>query len=100
MAGKPVKPNGQKLVRPGDEEAFLASFKVGDLIGVGRKTREALGELNVRTVGELQKLPRKGLEAMFGALGVGGAPLRCFSPSTMSTSVRSRASVGASVRPA
>lgn len=69
MAGKSAKPDGLRAVTAAEAEKFLGAFPVGDLVGVGRRTREVLRKLNVDTVAGLQKLPRRGLESLFGAPG-------------------------------
>ncbi|MHC4663061.1 MAG: DNA polymerase Y family protein [Planctomycetota bacterium] len=70
MASKAGKPDGLTLVEPGESRSFLAGFPVGDLPGVGWKSGQVLRKLNVETVGELQALPREGLQSLFGALGL------------------------------
>lgn len=70
MASKSAKPDGLRLVGPDEVLSFLASFVVDKLPGVGHKTSEVLKRLNIHTVGELRNLPRDGLEAIFGKLGI------------------------------
>lgn len=69
MASKAGKPDGLTKVEPGNVVSFLGSFAAGNLPGVGYKTAKILQRLNVRTVADLQKLPRRGLKALFGKNG-------------------------------
>jgi DNA polymerase-4 len=69
MASKAGKPDGLTRIRPAEVMSFLGSFAAGDLPGVGYKTAGILRRLNVKTVGDLQRLPREGLEALFGKSG-------------------------------
>ena len=70
MASKSAKPDGLLLVQPWEVKRFLAGFKIEDLPGIGMKTAEILHRLNIQTVGELQQLPQKGLESLFGKNGL------------------------------
>ena len=69
LASKSAKPNGQRLVRPQEVEAFIIDRPVGDLPGVGRKTAETLAKFNVLTVRDLRRLPRENLIELFGKNG-------------------------------
>ncbi|HOX05796.1 MAG TPA: DNA polymerase IV [Planctomycetota bacterium] len=69
LASKSAKPDGLRLVRPEEVEAFLVDRPAGDIPGVGPRTREMLGKLNIRTVRELRGLPRSALAALFGRTG-------------------------------
>jgi DNA polymerase-4 len=70
LASRAAKPDGQFLVRAGEETAFLHPLPVGALWGVGEATLARLEELGVRTVGDLEALPRDLLERRLGrALG-------------------------------
>jgi DNA polymerase-4 len=42
VASKRAKPNGLLLVRPGDEEAFLAPLDIDILLGIGPRSAEVL----------------------------------------------------------
>ena len=63
------KPDGLTIVPSGTEAEFLAPLPIKRLWGVGKKTREALGMLGVKTIGELAKLPASLLEKKFGRHG-------------------------------
>lgn len=85
MASKSAKPDGMRLVEPAEVLPFLANFEVDKLPGVGHKTAEVLKRLNIHAVGELRNLPRHGLEALFGKLGLAIYD-RCRGLDTMITS--------------
>jgi DNA polymerase-4 len=63
------KPGGLTVVRPGEEEAFLAPLPVRVLWGVGPVTARKLEGMGVTTVGELARLPQAELQARFGRQG-------------------------------
>ncbi len=67
------KPDALVVVPPGTEEAFLAPLPIDRLWGVGEKTRTALADYGVTTIGELAALPEDILRRRFGNLG---PPLR------------------------
>lgn len=64
------KPDGLFVIRPAQVLAFLQPLPVGRLPGVGKVTRERLGELGVRTVGDLRRIEPQRLEAAFGRWGL------------------------------
>jgi DNA polymerase-4 len=55
------KPDGLVVVEAGREAEFLAPLPVERLWGVGRVTARALADLGVRTIGQIQRLPPRGL---------------------------------------
>ncbi len=63
------KPDGLVVVPAGEEAAFLAPLPVSRLWGVGPATTSALGELGVRTIGDLAALPPDVLLRRFGKHG-------------------------------
>ena len=63
------KPDGLVVVRPGEEEAFLAPLAIARLWGVGEQTATALREYGVRTLGDLAALPEDLLVRRFGKMG-------------------------------
>ncbi len=63
------KPGGLVVVRPGEEQRFLAPLPVERLWGVGPRTAEALRAVGVRTIGDLARWRREDLEARFGEAG-------------------------------
>jgi DNA polymerase IV len=70
IACNTVKPRGLTVVPPGAEKEFLAPLPVEKLPGAGRVTREKLARWNVRTIGDLGKVPVEELRAEFGKHGV------------------------------
>jgi len=66
LASRAAKPDGLFLIRAGEEAAFLGSLPVQALWGVGEATLARLEELGVRTVGDLEALPRELLERRLG----------------------------------
>ncbi|MEN8097877.1 MAG: DNA polymerase IV [Chloroflexota bacterium] len=65
------KPGGLTVVRPGEEEQFLAPLPVRVLWGIGPVTAARLAEAEVHTVGDLQKLSKQELWKLFGKHGEG-----------------------------
>ena len=63
------KPDGLVVVPMGEEAAFLAPLPIGRLWGVGEKTRVALAEFGVRTIGDLAEIPADALRRRFGEHG-------------------------------
>ena len=64
------KPDGLTIVPTGGEAGFLAPLPIKRLWGVGKKTRESLGLLGVKTIGDLAGLPPELLEKKFGKHGI------------------------------
>ncbi len=63
------KPDGLFVIQPGDIDSFLPPLPVGRLPGVGKVTEARLGELGIRTVGDLRALELSDLEGRFGRNG-------------------------------
>lgn len=63
------KPDGLVVVPTGEEAAFLAPLEIDRLWGVGPRTRQALGDYGVRTIGDLAALPEAVLRRRFGRHG-------------------------------
>jgi DNA polymerase-4 len=66
LAGKDAKPDGVAVVRPGEEETFMEDRPVGDVLGIGPKTRRLLEQINVERVRDLKAFPLSYLEKLFG----------------------------------
>jgi DNA polymerase-4 len=64
-----AKPDGLLLIRPGDEQTFLAPLEVGILWGVGPKTVEVLRGHEITTVGHLSACNSQWLQQNFGKRG-------------------------------
>jgi len=63
------KPDGLFVIQPKDIDTFLPPLPVVRLPGVGKVTEQRLGELGVKTVGELRSLDMAELERRFGRHG-------------------------------
>jgi len=63
------KPDGLTVVEPGSVSVFLSPLPVEKIPGVGRKSRETLHRLGIRTVGDLGRFDVQELIALFGKWG-------------------------------
>ncbi|MCK5704646.1 MAG: DNA polymerase IV, partial [Cyclobacteriaceae bacterium] len=63
------KPNGQKQVERGDEEAFLAPLSIRKIPMIGKKTADFFYEMGITRVKTLREMPVGMLEATFGKNG-------------------------------
>lgn len=63
------KPDGLVVVPPGGGARFLAPLPVERIWGVGRVTAKALHDFGLRTIGQLQRVPRAVLLERFGKHG-------------------------------
>jgi len=61
-----AKPGGLMVVSPEATEPFLAPLDASRLYGIGPKTTSVLGEMGIRTVGELARADPSELESRFG----------------------------------
>jgi DNA polymerase IV len=64
------KPDGLFVIQPADIASFLPPLPVGRIPGVGRVTESVLGQLGIKTVGDLQKMELLSLEKRFGRHGL------------------------------
>lgn len=62
-------PNAILIVPDGQEAAFLAPLPIEELYGVGPKTAEKLHQMNVRTIGDLTRIPQAEMVRRFGKSG-------------------------------
>lgn len=69
IAANTSKPRGLVVVPPGDEKEFLAPLPIEKLPGAGKMTRARLARWDVRTIGDLAKVPPEELRAQFGKHG-------------------------------
>ena len=70
LASKRAKPDGVVVVPPGQVTTFLHPLDVGELYGVGEKTRAMLHRLGLVTVGDVAHTPLRTLQRAVGdALG-------------------------------
>ncbi len=66
LASRRAKPDGVLLVRPGDIETTVHPLDVGELFGVGPKTRAKLQRIGLITVGDVAALPLETLRHILG----------------------------------
>lgn len=69
LASHAAKPGGVVWIEPGRAQEFLQALPVERLLGVGPKTAGRLRDVSVETVGQLARLSREFLRAMFGLRG-------------------------------
>ncbi len=96
VASQVAKPDGQVVVEPDDERAFLDPLPVGLMWGVGPVARRRLAERGIHTIGDLARTPSFSLEHLLGqAVGARLSALAVNEdPRRVATSARAR-SVGA-----
>ena len=71
LASKLGKPNGLKTIKPEDTDKILEPLPVGKISGIGKQTERILKErFNVRTLGELKKIPLLELASVFHSQAV------------------------------
>ncbi len=69
IASDMKKPEGFVIIPPEKELEVMWALPVKVLWGVGERMNEALSRLNIKTVGELARMPIDMMEKMFGASG-------------------------------
>ena len=70
LASRRAKPDGVVVVPPAEVTSFLHPLDVGELYGVGEKTRDLLHRLGLVTVGDVAHTPLRTLQRAVGsALG-------------------------------
>jgi DNA polymerase IV len=70
LASRRAKPDGVLVVPPAEVVAYLHPLDVGELFGIGPKTRARLHRLGLVTVGDVARTPRATLQLLVGrALG-------------------------------
>jgi DNA polymerase-4 len=67
IASQVAKPDGLVVVDPVSELDFLHDLPVGLMWGVGPVTQARLAEVDVRTIGQLAKMPGRSLERLLGS---------------------------------
>ena len=60
------KPDGLYIVRAGEELDFLDRLDLKDIWGLGKKTLQRLGDLNINTVSDLRSFSENSLKTIFG----------------------------------
>lgn len=63
------KPDGLTIVKPGDEDDFMAKVPLAKLWGAGGKTQERFRELGITSIVELRELGQQGVRSIFGKSG-------------------------------
>ncbi len=66
VASRRAKPDGVLVVRPAEVTSFLHPLDVGELYGVGEKTREVLHRAGLVTVADIARLPVPELQRAVG----------------------------------
>lgn len=69
LASDLSKPDGLKEIRPEDVDTLLKDLPVDRLCGIGRSTKDALREMDIRRCGELAMTRSSLLIKRFGAVG-------------------------------
>jgi DNA polymerase-4 len=64
------KPDGLFVIQPEDLDTFLPPLPIGRIPGVGKVTEKRLGEMGIKTVGDLRRLELEILEDHFGSYGM------------------------------
>ncbi len=64
------KPDGLFVIQPKDIDSFLPPLPVGRIPGVGKVTENRLGQVGIRTIGDLRAFALATLEAHFGRYGL------------------------------
>jgi len=70
MASDFIKPDGLTVVHPQQMAGFLGPLEVGRLSGIGPKTRQALKNIGVETIGQLAACDVQKLTERFGRNGL------------------------------
>lgn len=66
MATKKAKPNGQFHLKDENVEEYFFEIPISDLPGVGFSTTQKCNNLNLKTCGDLQRVPMQRLQQEFG----------------------------------
>lgn len=69
LASDMNKPNGMKVIKPGEEDDLLKNLQVDKFYGVGPSTSERLHSYGIHTGGDLQQQTLTSLMRMFGKQG-------------------------------
>ncbi|MBA4394326.1 MAG: DNA polymerase IV [Desulfobacca sp.] len=64
------KPDGLTIVSEGNVRQFLTPLPIEKLWGIGKVTQKDLSLLNVKTIGDLSRLPKDLLQRRFGQQGL------------------------------
>ncbi len=69
LASDMNKPNGMKVIRPGEEQALLEKLEIDKLHGIGKATADKLHGYGIHTGGDLRKQSMASLSRLFGKQG-------------------------------
>lgn len=69
LASDMEKPDGLVVIEPDRVSEVLADRPVGELCGIGKRTREKLNLMGIMTCGQLGRYPVRELKARFGVIG-------------------------------
>jgi DNA polymerase-4 len=67
LASDLEKPDGLTVIGRADAERVLTPLEIGKMWGIGPKTAAKLAHLNVKTIGDLRRMPLEWLAERFGA---------------------------------
>jgi DNA polymerase-4 len=71
LASKAAKPAGVRWISPIEAADVVAALPIRSIPGIGAKTASILADLNIITGGDLRRLSREDLVALFGIRGEG-----------------------------
>ena len=71
VAAGEAKPDGLMEIEAGREAEFMGALPIARLPGIGKVTQERLGEMGIRTLGQIGEFGERQLERMFGKWGLG-----------------------------
>lgn len=69
IACESAKPDGVRVVKPDEAEAFVEPLDVQKIPGIGAKTAQILRASELNTVADLKKLSQDDMQALFGSRG-------------------------------
>jgi DNA polymerase-4 len=67
LASDLEKPDGLTVIRAEDVDRVLGPLSIDKIWGIGPKTAKRLGDLNIRTIGDLRRMTPEWLAERFGA---------------------------------
>jgi len=69
LASEMHKPDGLTIIRPDEIATVMERTPIGDLCGIGRRTRRQLHQLGITNCGKLGRYPLEILRQKFGVIG-------------------------------
>ena len=70
VATNESKPNGQRLIKLGEERSFLSPLPIQKMPYIGKVTGQQLRNMGIASIGMLAEMPKKMLEAVLGKNGI------------------------------